>query len=316
MAWKFVNAHDAAAVQQRQATVDRIDQWWEAFRNRTRDLDDVFHRRKQWDLPAWMDEHLGAIEPHLFWEFGAAPEAQGHYLVITPEQDRFLRPLVETILERAPQLPGWVLHGYRQPETVEVALQTVEARAGAPLAAATVQAQIGDWNRINLVYLSPDFAGPDDETARHQAFVATESLLGEEAMDKWCRCRRSGPPCRGRPDSSSFSRSGERFCFVKIDGSQNLEQMTFADREEMEIALDRVLKPARVGCVVGGGTELRYSYIDLALTDLDAAAGLVREALRAGRIPRRSWLLFNDCEWEDEWVGVWDDTPPPCLLPR
>jgi hypothetical protein len=121
-----------------------------------------------------------------------------------------------------------------------------------------------------------------------------------------------GPPFY----SSSFSRCGERFCYVKIDGSQHTEQMAYADREEIEMALDRALKPARVGCVVGGGTGLRYSYIDLALTDVQEGSRLVREALRAGRIPRRTWLLFKDCEWEDEWIGVWDETPPPCLLPR
>ena len=73
----------------------------------------------------------------------------------------------------------------------------------------------------------------------------------------------------------------------------------------------RKLRPARAGCVIGGGTGLRYSYIDLALTDVRRGSDLVRQRLRAGNVPKRSWLLFHDCEWAREWVGVWDDTPRP-----
>src|SRR5262249_23170941 len=99
--------------------------------------------------------------------------------------------------------------------------------------------------------------------------------------------------------SSSFSRLGERFCYVKIDGSQDTENMTFESREDMENALNSELNPAGLGGVVGGGTGLRYSYIDLALTDVEGAIPIIRQALQAGRIPRRTWLLFCDCEWQD-----------------
>jgi hypothetical protein len=338
-----------------------------------------------------MEQHLQAIDANLMWEFGRDAENQGHYLVITPERCKHLRPLVETILDKAPALPGWTFHGYRRPESLEVALATVEGRTGAPLPDTAVHAQIGEWHRIDLAYQSRDFDGPDDEVARHQAFVASETLLGEEMLDKWVGAIEVTQPARGIrpiplgrlqetvgalvgaireqlpaqpcytfgedrqwsglelhpegaedypgkgdllvavtmvPDvltsflngppfcSSSFSRCGERFCYVKVDGTRDIDQMAFADREEMERALDRVLKPARVGCVVGGGTGLRYSYIDLALMNVEAGSRLVRQALQAGRIPKRTWLLFFDCEWEDEWIGIWDDTPPPCTVAR
>jgi hypothetical protein len=109
--------------------------------------------------------------------------------------------------------------------------------------------------------------------------------------------------------SERFSRHGERFAYLKIDGRDGPGK--FADRSEMEDALDAALRPAGAGCVFGGGTGLRYSYIDLALKDVARAAAALRPVLQGGEISRRSWLLFADCEWRDEWLGVWDDTPPP-----
>ena len=81
------------------AVVQRIDAWWKAFAAKTGDLDDLFASGLQWDLPAWMHEHLDAINPHLMWEFGPAVSGEGHRLVITPEAERHLRPMVDTILE-------------------------------------------------------------------------------------------------------------------------------------------------------------------------------------------------------------------------
>jgi hypothetical protein len=109
--------------------------------------------------------------------------------------------------------------------------------------------------------------------------------------------------------SERFSRFGEVFCFVKLDGTEGLDVEKFADKAEIEDALDEVLKG--IGCHVGGGTGLRYSYIDLALTDLREGVERVRQRLAQGNVPKRSWILFFDEELSGEWIGVYDDTPPP-----
>jgi hypothetical protein len=262
--------------------------------------------------------------------------------------------------------------------------------------------------RVDLTFESAAFPSPDDRQAQLAAFVATESLLGEEVLDKWIgaisvepvrragtigrllgragRDRQGVPLDRLRPTvtaliegmieqlspeplyaaapadpdrddrqwscfkaepteredyprwsdlfvavtpwpdvwqaahnapgflSERFSRCGERFCYLKIDGS-DVGDMTFADREAMERALDAALVPARAGCTIGGGTGRRYSYIDLALADVGPGVEAVRRVMRDGRAPRRSWLLFYDAEWVDEWVGVWPDSPPPPAVP-
>ena len=126
--WRFADESIAAERGARAQTVTSIDSWWDTFRARTDDLAALFSRKQQWDLPAWMAEHLQAVDPRLMWEYGPAIRAQGHRLVITPESAHHLRPLVATLLERAPAIPGWEFYGYRLPESLASAQQTVAAR--------------------------------------------------------------------------------------------------------------------------------------------------------------------------------------------
>lgn len=115
----------------------------------------------------------------------------------------------------------------------------------------------------------------------------------------------------GRFHSSRFSRSGERFCYVKIDGVGGLTGSEFDDRGAIEEALDELLRAEGAGCVIGAGTGLRYSYIDLALTDLDNGLAVARARLARGGLPRRSWIQFLDMGWTREWIGIHPDTAPP-----
>jgi hypothetical protein len=384
MRWVFHDPANAAEAHRRASVLKKIDAWWSAFGIRARDLDDLFHRRKEWDLVGWMSETLQSIDKSLCWEFGAGPNG-GHQLVITPESAKSLRPLVATILERAPKIKDWTFFAYRQPEPVEAALGTVKARTGIDVSDMKVLVQGDDGNCIKLAYCHPR-AQQDPNAFGNAAFVATESLLGEEILDKWIggieiapqgQKRKALPldrlqstvaaliaqmqeqlpahPCVDFPDESEwacfqleseecddypgkqdifvavsmipnvlaswlcgrpfysecFSKFSETFCYLKIDGAEGLDEEKFADREAIENALNAALKQERLGCVVGGGTGRRYSYIDLALMDIPRAINEMRQVLREGNIPKRTWLLFCDCEWQDEWIGIYDDTPPP-----
>lgn len=167
MRWLYVDAtspHEAAA---RAAVVRKIDDWWHQFTCKASDLDDLFARRSEWDLPEWMDRHLHAVSEDLMWEYGQAVRGDGHRLVITPEAKRHLRPMVQTLLERGPKLPGWEFYSYRLPEDVAMACQMVAARAGGDLTGTLATAMIGQHNRINLCYYSRATRGTDDQQALH-----------------------------------------------------------------------------------------------------------------------------------------------------
>jgi hypothetical protein len=86
--------------------------------------------------------------------------------------------------------------------------------------------------------------------------------------------------------SERFSKCGETFCYVKLDGKDGLDEEKFPDKAAIEDALDEVLRPRRLGCHIGGGTGLRYSYIDLALTDVQQGLDAVRRRLREGNVPK------------------------------
>src|SRR3954452_23773059 len=105
MRWQFIDPNNASESSQKQRTLEAIDAWWRGFAERADDFDAACNGTLKMDLPAWVNEHLAPVDPRLCWEFGPAVKKQGHRLVITPENDHFLRPLTRTLLERAPTLP-------------------------------------------------------------------------------------------------------------------------------------------------------------------------------------------------------------------
>jgi len=116
----------------------------------------------------------------------------------------------------------------------------------------------------------------------------------------------------GLPFSSAcHSKVNEIFCYLKLDAQHVDKSEIVAFRSRFEDALNQALLQADFGCCIGGGTGLRYSYIDLALTDLARGVPLVRESLVRLQAPPRAWLLFHDDDLAAEWVGVYPNTPPP-----
>lgn len=405
MRWLFVDPTNRSEMEFRARTLRSIDAWWQAFAAQTDKFDALFSRSDDWDLPAWMDEHLGAVEPRLMWEFGPALRQKGHRLVVTPEAAHELRPLVRTLIERAPPLAGWEFYEYRLPEDFRQALRSISGRTGEDIAGTLFRARPARGGRIDLTFSIPFCRDEGDRTALHAAFVACECLLGERLLDErvgaievvpprerwlaqlierladdehqpwlaldelrsvfadqvagmvdrlplqpccdwideahWATITLEPPPRAEYPQrsdlfvavtgaldvwkaahsSSAFystchSRCGETFCYVKLDGRDGLSaDSPFADRGDIEDALSAALRAEKLGCVIGGGTGQVYSYIDLALTDLRLGVNVVREALQQGGVPPRSWILFFDEILADEWVGVYDEAPPPPVGP-
>jgi hypothetical protein len=386
MRWKYPDPEDVVERGRREKIIKLIDSWWSEFRSKAQDIEALFNQQQKWDLAKWMQDHLQKIDLQLMWEFGPGVTG-GHRLVITPESERQLRPLVEIILKRAPTLPGWEFYQYRLPEDADLAVQTVKARTGGDISRTMVKGKRGALNRVDLTFAAPGYRGHDDEKARGDCFVACETLLGEEVLDTWIgyidvadkapadgeflpiaellsvvkgliaeevkslpdkpchetsnsstwtmlklepeklsdypgqsdmflgktmlvemwRCAHGGQEF----DSKRYSKHDEVFAYVKLDGSQGLDQEKFADKAAIEDALDAVLLPNGVGAVIGGGTGLKYSYIDLALIDVPKAIELIKICLKNGNVPKRSWILFFDAYLLDEWIGIWKDSPPP-----
>lgn len=372
---------------------DPIDAWWSAFESTADELDAQFcgQSDSEFDLPQWMWDHLHPVHPSLMWEYGPAVHKEGHRLVITCEVRRDLRPLVDAILKKAPQLDRWEFYGYRLPESYEVAVETVKSRTGGDISGTFCRATLDNMNRVDLEFLAGNYTA-DDEQAYRDVFVAAESLLGEEWLDRWIggidvgplpeelgndvfpieelrtkvaerideaksglldlpyhRFSPDGPEgvqwatYKLKPeeaedyvqqtdlmvravmnidiwrnihssapfDSARFSKCDETFCYLKIDGTNGLDEEKFADRGDIQDAVDEALRAAQAGSILGGGTGLKYSYVDLALVDVPRGAEIIKDVLRAGNIPKRTWILFYDVDLQSRWISIWDDSPPP-----
>jgi hypothetical protein len=400
MRWQFGDTSDPEFRANRELYLAKIEAWWNEFKRAADSIDGTFSSNSTIDIVAWMHEHLHAVHPQLMWEYGPAVKGPGHRLVITPESSRHLRPLTSSLMKRAPKLDRWEFYEYRLPEDVGMAHQTIRVRADFDSSEFKVRIQRNELNRIDLCYFAPNIAGADDRHALNAAFVATETLLGEERLDKWvgnievCPLKRpsvvasllrlgnSGPkhliPLERMKDtfdsvinsireqlppephykrtenaqwsvceltpiqaadypqqldliasvfidpamwsaahshgnfySGRYSQCGETFCYVKIDGADGFEDSKFADRSEIEDALTEQLTRHKLGCHIGGGTGLRYSYVDLAVVDLPRGIQAVRQILQAGRVSNRSWIQFHDSDLIAEWIGVYDDSPEP-----
>jgi hypothetical protein len=84
-------------------------------------------------------------------------------------------------------------------------------------------------------------------------------------------------------------------------------------RGRLEEMTNATLAEHALGCTFGGGTGRRYAYIDLALTDVPRAIPVLRDFVRRVALSPRSWLLFFDAEYADEWVGLHERSPKPML---
>ncbi len=397
MRWKYADINDVREAAERAEVMRKIDAWWRQFHAAQADLESLFNGHKQWDLAAWMNQHLQGIDARLMWEYGPAVRGPGHRLVITPESDAHLRPLVKAVLARAPKIAGWEFYPYRLAEDVEQVRRMAEARKLGSLDGICVTVAAGQHRLVDLTYYAPHARTEDDEPAMEAAVVCTETILGEEVMDKWvgvieakpmpkglmgmfskhhprgtvsldrlrettmaligstleqlpaapmCARRldqqkwsaiklspeeRAEYACRedmmiaitaapelfaaahcGRPFySGRFSRAGETFCYLKIYKLGASAEGATEKRQGIEEKLNAALMPANAGCVIGGGTGLKYGYIDLALTDVPKAVELMRPILQEVKVSHRSWVLFLDADLADEWIAVWEDASPP-----
>jgi hypothetical protein len=150
-----------------------------------------------------------------------------------------------------------------------------------------------------LLELTPE---PQDDYS-HLDDLALVSTVMPEALKSFLQ----GSPFASR----RFSRTGERLVYVKLDATRCTSEGRHALRVAAEDAVESALSAHGAGAVVGAGLGLRYAYLFVALEDLDRARALLAGPLRALGVDRRAWILCCDIGWEEEWLGVWDDTPPP-----
>ena len=116
---------------------------------------------------------------------------------------------------------------------------------------------------------------------------------------------------RGDPFfSGRFTPAGDLFAYLKYESRERIGEARLRERGILEKALTRALHEGD-GSVFGVGVGLRYSYIDLAISNAACVETKILPALRSLEISERSWLLFHDTPLVADWIGVYAGTPAP-----
>ncbi len=114
-------------------------------------------------------------------------------------------------------------------------------------------------------------------------------------MPEMLRCLLRGDPFY----SGRFTRQTERFYYLEIEDGMLPHMDRLERRVVLEDALNSILRPLELGCVVGGGIGLLRSYIDLALIEPKRAiVPLTRVVEHAG--VDRAWLRAADSEYAEQ----------------
>lgn len=183
MRWHLIDpANEPEAAYKRQM-IDKIDRFWASFKKSSKQLEKDFESGNLEPFVNWITQELNAVHPELMWEAGGC-RAESFDLVITPEASRELRPLVETLICRAPEVPNWRFLQYREAQFRKVE-EISDTRLGIDFSDALVSVLPSSLNSIDLFFLSPRFNGDNDECDLGNCFALCELLLGEELLDKW-----------------------------------------------------------------------------------------------------------------------------------
>ena len=196
MRWDYPDPSDVEENRQRERITAAMDRWWQAFVANKDKLDHAFSKegRGSFDIAGFTNGGLNPIVDGLCWEYGPAIEKNGHRLVITPEADHHLAPLVRELLRRAPELPDWEFYPGRLPEAPETAFSVAEQLARFKAAGdVRVRASLGQHRRVDLEFHIANAKG-NEEAARHWMFRAVEQLLGEEVLNHWLGVIELAPP--------------------------------------------------------------------------------------------------------------------------
>lgn len=113
--------------------------------------------------------------------------------------------------------------------------------------------------------------------------------------------------------SKRFSSTGERFCYVIFD----LMSLPSDSPETAEVyrAFDNALVRASVGYLLGYGLGPEHFFLDMLLSDLDAAVPVLEEVCQSLQLPSKCWLKFVDSKLSHEWVGLHPESPEPDPTP-
>ena len=146
-----------------------------------------------------------------------------------------------------------------------------------------------------------------DVEPAHRYAAQSDVALVSTFLPELLKCFLSGASFA----STRFSRAGELFAYLKYESGERDARQALARRCLLEDALDAALVREKAGRVIGSGTGVVYSYVNLALANIERAVEVIRVVAQRLGLSPNTWLQFFDAPLTDSWVGLTSDTPAP-----
>lgn len=211
--WEFIFEPGPEAIR-KEETLKKIDRFWADFKANKDKLTWTSDPKADKTLVGnWFSRHVHSFDPRLEWEAGGNKDG-GSDLDMSAAENIDLMPLLNTIIERAGNIPGWHFSCFRQAMRSDLVTEAYRARTLKQLPAYQATIKRSKHDGIDVTINSPRFVGKDREEDMATAFLLTEIVLGEEDAEKWVNevsssqaSLKGSVPCDYNREAENFSKS-------------------------------------------------------------------------------------------------------------
>jgi hypothetical protein len=182
--WRFVDENNAAELEHRRSTIERIDKFWGWFERSFGQSGELVMSPDNYRCARSVSQELSKVHKALGWELSPKVNDERRF-VVTPEASHFLHPMVETMLERAPKMPDFRFMACREPVEPECVESAVTGRAGRWIPDIRIEAKITEHNSIDLTFVSNEFRGQNNKKDLLYCFVLCEVVFGQSVLEQW-----------------------------------------------------------------------------------------------------------------------------------
>lgn len=182
--WVFNDSSIPEEAAYKAGTLAKIDTFWREFEKNKDSLNPNIGKKTSETVPPFMKKYLSDINPYIMWELKVDPNDESiTNFTITAESEPALRPILKTMVERAPKLKEWRFVNYLPPFKANEIFDGLKTKDNFKLTAYETKCEISPKNKIDITIYSPDFE--DSEEASANGYRLAELVLGEENAERW-----------------------------------------------------------------------------------------------------------------------------------
>jgi len=190
--WRFADGNVADELELKAQAMAKIERFWAQLRTDGNFLMGEVKQGQAGALVKWVDEYVQVIDKNIMWEAGpAANDENAFKLSLSAEARDELKPLIDTMVGKAPAIDGWILENGREALPARNIEEALPARLGAHgvmvpgVPPFVVHCTPNDEHRIDVVFESPAFRDAHDRKDLITAFMLCDLVLGERNVDRW-----------------------------------------------------------------------------------------------------------------------------------